>query len=67
MTKRLAALSDRYGVATSNDDADSKRLKQQLATIKSLIAKQDHAAAAKALDELERLLDASPTAPRQPR
>ncbi len=61
LAKRLAVLSDRYKVATNSDDADSKRLKQQLETVKTLIAKQDYAAATNALDVLEHLLDALPT------
>lgn len=60
VARRLAALAGPFRVATNSDDEDSRRLKEMLERVRALVAREDWAAAARGLDELEALLDDLP-------
>lgn len=60
VTRRLAALAEAYKVVMAGGGDAAEQVRKQFETIAALTAKQDYAAAAKAIDVLEGLLDSEP-------
>jgi hypothetical protein len=56
VTKRLAALVDRYKQAVAQHSADAAHIEALFASFKGDLSAQDYVQAAKVLDELERLV-----------